>query len=316
MAPVFCVAPLFLSQVENGTGAIFKGGIRSKFRLGLTLLMCMYIYVNFCLLAQLANGLPRKNTVAYELKHWLTDNTGNEYPEEDKVFLTCNKTGKSNGELTISILNNVIFPIIGINDGLRRIVLVDDFKGHSKKEVKDFVKSKQSGNDSMSDDERYDLCQFEIMAGRITPEGQPINAFIGKDFKGYYREHHPDLTWNQKIDEVSVSLAPYIKFGCVSIREVYWIFKNNLGGGNGLVKQLYWRDFYYNILYHFPETYTKKRGLKSVYAKFPWSHDKIKFKPQVINTGNKLFIFIKICLLLVETLIRLKSKNVKKKTNT
>ena len=45
-------------------------------------------------------------------------------------------------------------------------------------------------------------------------------------------------------------------------------------------------------------------------------NDKIKFKPQVINTGNKLFIFIKICLLLVETLIRLKSKNVKKKINT
>lgn len=45
-------------------------------------------------------------------------------------------------------------------------------------------------------------------------------------------------------------------------------------------------------------------------------NDKIKFKPQVINTNNKLFILVKICLLLMITLIRLKSKNGKKKTYT
>lgn len=47
------------------------------------------------------------------------------------------------------------------------------------------------------------------------------DILVHKDYKhieprknGYYREHHPDLTLNQKIDEVSVSLAPYFKFGC------------------------------------------------------------------------------------------------------
>ena len=44
--------------------------------------------------------------------------------------------------------------------------------------------------------------------------------------------------------------------------------------------------------------------------------DKIKFKPQVINTSNKLFLFIKVCLLLIKILIRLESKNGKKKINT
>ena len=37
-------------------------------------------------------------------------------------------------------------------------------------------------------------------------------------------------------------------------------------------------------------------------------NDKIKFKPQVINTTNKLFIFIKVCLLLIKIFIRLKLK--------
>ena len=44
--------------------------------------------------------------------------------------------------------------------------------------------------------------------------------------------------------------------------------------------------------------------------------DKIKFKPQVINTENKFFILFKVCLLLLIILIRLKLKNGKKKINT
>ena len=45
-------------------------------------------------------------------------------------------------------------------------------------------------------------------------------------------------------------------------------------------------------------------------------NDKIKFKPQVINTNYKLFILIKVCLLLIRTFIRLKLKNGKKKIST
>ena len=45
-------------------------------------------------------------------------------------------------------------------------------------------------------------------------------------------------------------------------------------------------------------------------------NDKIKFKPQVINTNYKFLILIKVCLLLIITLIKLKLKNDKKKINT
>ena len=47
-------------------------------------------------------------------------------------------------------------------------------------------------------------------------------------------------------------LSPYIKFGCFSIREIYWFFKENLPGlsARSLIRQLYWRDFYYNLAYH------------------------------------------------------------------
>ena len=79
-------------------------------------------------------------------------------------------------------------------------------------------------------------------------------------------------------DYKSTHLSAYIKFGCVSIREVYHTFRNELGSNNDLVKQLYWRDFYYNLIYHFPHTYNKKTGLKDIYEDFPWEHNKENFK--------------------------------------
>ena len=44
--------------------------------------------------------------------------------------------------------------------------------------------------------------------------------------------------------------------------------------------------------------------------------DKIKFKPIVVKTNNKLFTLIKVCSILIKILIRLKSKNEQKKINT
>ena len=41
-------------------------------------------------------------------------------------------------------------------------------------------------------------------------------------------------------------------------------------------------------------------------------NDKIKFKPKIINTNNKLFTLIKVCTIVVKILIRLKSKKWKK----
>lgn len=46
-------------------------------------------------------------------------------------------------------------------------------------------------------------------------------------------------------------LSAYLKFNVVSIREVYKIFNKNLNGKNKLLTQLYWRDFYMMIMYHY-----------------------------------------------------------------
>jgi deoxyribodipyrimidine photo-lyase len=45
-------------------------------------------------------------------------------------------------------------------------------------------------------------------------------------------------------------LSTYLKFNVVSIREVYHYFHKNLSQNNKLLTQLYWRDFYMQIMYY------------------------------------------------------------------
>lgn len=72
-------------------------------------------------------------------------------------------------------------------------------------------------------------------------------------------------------------LSAYIKFGNLSIREVFHKIKKELGINNELINQLYWREFYFYIAYYFPnvlkgENYNKK------YDKIKWNNNKEYFK--------------------------------------
>ena len=54
-------------------------------------------------------------------------------------------------------------------------------------------------------------------------------------------------TYNEDRNTLSYSttnLSAYLNFGCISIREVYHMAKQELGNKNEIIKQLYWRDFY------------------------------------------------------------------------
>lgn len=71
-------------------------------------------------------------------------------------------------------------------------------------------------------------------------------------------------------------LSAYIKFGCLSIREVYWKFKKILGLKNDLIGQLFWREFYYYIAYYFPDV-LKGKNYNKKYDKIKWTNSKSKF---------------------------------------
>lgn len=79
------------------------------------------------------------------------------------------------------------------------------------------------------------------------------------------------------LTQSTTNLSAYIKFGLVSIREVYHCFLKKLGKDNGLITQLYWREFYYYLIYYNPKI-LNGYSLKEQYNKIKWENSSIKFK--------------------------------------
>ena len=89
------------------------------------------------------------------------------------------------------------------------------------------------------------------------------------DFKDYNKKRND-------LNQDTTYLSAANKFGVVSIREVYWAFRDKLGMKNDLIKQLYWRDFYYNLVWKYPHVIGK--SLKPKYDKIKWWGKKSNFE--------------------------------------
>lgn len=107
-----------------------------------------------------------------------------------------------------------------------------------------------------------------------------LDSFTISNLKQFYQEnpnilHHGgrtnalkqlNLIKNQKeyqetrnIPSLPTSeISAYNKYGCFSIREVYEKCRKTIGLDNGLVRQLYFRDFYYNVVFSKPQVLSGK----------------------------------------------------------
>ena len=85
-----------------------------------------------------------------------------------------------------------------------------------------------------------------------------------------YNTNRNDLTIQTSL------LSAYIKYGCISIREVYWYIINLFSKSNQLISQLFWREFYFYIAYYFPQV-LKGKNYNTKYDAIKW------------NTNNNLF---------------------------
>lgn len=71
-------------------------------------------------------------------------------------------------------------------------------------------------------------------------------------------------------------LSAHHKFGTCSIRETYWAVRDALGPRHTLIKELYWRDFFSHIAYHFPHVFGG--AFYPEYDALPWANDKERFQ--------------------------------------
>ena len=79
-------------------------------------------------------------------------------------------------------------------------------------------------------------------------------------------------------------LSAYLKFGCISIREAYYAIKSKYGKNTDLIRQLYWKEFYANITYHFSYVLNgmlknkSNKSFKTKYDDIEWNNDYDNFK--------------------------------------
>ena len=80
-----------------------------------------------------------------------------------------------------------------------------------------------------------------------------------------------------ELDYETTHLSAYIKFGCVSIREVYHKMKKHLNPSNQLFNQLFWKEFYIYISKYIPHVLEGK-SMKLKYDKIKWNTNNTIFK--------------------------------------
>lgn len=107
------------------------------------------------------------------------------------------------------------------------------------------------------------------------PRGKDIlNHFLQSNILLYDQiRDRPDL------NQVS-HLSPFLHFGELSPIMVYEaalaLNKNDNAGVQCFIKQLFWREFGYHLLYHFPKTVNEPLNKK--FDNFPWKNDRDELK--------------------------------------
>ncbi len=88
-------------------------------------------------------------------------------------------------------------------------------------------------------------------------------------FKNYLQTHdYPSLP--------TTHLSAHLKFGTLSIREVYHTFIKELGYEHPLIRQLYWRDFFYHVAYHSPFVFG--HAFQKKYDSLAWKNNEDDFR--------------------------------------
>ncbi len=163
------------------------------------------------------------------------------------------------------------------DDGNPYTVFTPYFKKNSLKTVKpvkklisdNFLKEKiKSEHPELIDNFLSDYNQLATLPG-----GRTQALKILKSLSGY--KDYQDAR-NYLIHDATTHLSAHNKFGTVSIREVYHAFCKSLGSSHSLVRQLYWRDFFTHIGFHFPHVFGGAFNKK--YDLINWENDEKKFK--------------------------------------
>lgn len=78
---------------------------------------------------------------------------------------------------------------------------------------------------------------------------------VGKKILATLKTFSSYATSHDQVAQETTGLSAHNKFGTVSIREVYHAISQAVGKDNGLLRQLYWRDFFTHVAWFHPRVF-------------------------------------------------------------
>jgi deoxyribodipyrimidine photo-lyase len=125
--------------------------------------------------------------------------------------------------------------------------------------------------------EGLDSYRFETL---IRDEGLPVLRGGREEARFLLEQLGKLAAYNETRDIPSVPgtsrLSPHLKFGTCSVREVFHAIQAGLGPDHPLLRQLYWRDFFTHIAYHFPKVFG--HAFREKYDAVEWENDPALFQ--------------------------------------
>ena len=177
---------------------------------------------------------------------------------------------KSNNIRSFSFKDQVIFEEREVvkNDGTPYVVYTPYSKKwmekFSNKDVKHFKSETFLSKTKKLKKLSTNTKTFDINKSNIKPPKVNFNNDI---IKNYERDRNtPEIDGTSK-------LGLHLRFGTKSIRSL--VKKSNLSQNKTFLKELIWREFFMQILWHFPETTTQ--CFKSKYEKIKWRNNMDEF---------------------------------------
>ena len=124
-------------------------------------------------------------------------------------------------------------------------------------------------------EDRKRVDAFEKMTSTVSlyPGGRREALKIIKDIGGL---KNYDEERNFPALHATSKLSPHHKFGTCSIREVYHAVKDTLGIDHTLIRELFWRDFFTQIGFHFPHVLGK--SFHAQYDGIQWQNNPKHFQ--------------------------------------
>ncbi len=89
------------------------------------------------------------------------------------------------------------------------------------------------------------------------------------DFEQYHTQR------DNPSEAATTGLSAHHKFGTISVRESYWKIADNFNAEHTLIRELYWRDFFTHIAFHFPKVFSG--AFHSKYDSLEWENNEELF---------------------------------------